>query len=112
MRFLDPFAALRFGAAPGDLNTITPDAIVAFLHKLKAGSRPRRYKALPSNLCCLFNFLFWSGETKRKLADSLQRVATSAAHLPRYLAGRDPATDRGVRSKLPSAATPPAPGRR
>jgi len=84
-RFLERFAAFRFGAELGDLKAITPDDIVAFLCKLKAGSKPRRYKALPSHLRSLFKFLFWSGKTKRNLADSLPRVATSADHLPRYL---------------------------
>jgi integrase/recombinase XerD len=84
-RFLERFVAFRFGDKLGDLNAITPDDIVAFLCKLKAGSKPRRYKALPSHLRGLFKFLFWSGKTSRNLADSLPRVATSADHLPRYL---------------------------
>jgi integrase/recombinase XerD len=84
-RFLERFVAFRFGAELGDLNAITPDDIVAFLCKLKAGSKPRRYKALPSHLRSLFKFLFWSGKTRRNLADILPRVATSADHLPRYL---------------------------
>ncbi len=84
-RFLERFVAFRFGDKLGDLNAITPDDIVAFLCKLKAGSKPRRYKALPSHLRSLFKFLFWSGKTRRNLADSLPRVATSADHLPRYL---------------------------
>jgi integrase/recombinase XerD len=84
-RFLERFMAFRFGDKLGDLNAITPDDIVAFLCKLKAGSKPRRYKALPSDLRSLFKFLFWSGKTKRNLADSLPRVATGADHLPRYL---------------------------
>jgi integrase/recombinase XerD len=84
-RFLERFLAFRFGDKLGDLNAITPDDIVAFLCKLKAGSKPRRYKALPSHLRSLFKFLFWSGKTRRNLADSLPRVATSGDHLPRYL---------------------------
>jgi site-specific recombinase XerD len=84
-RFLERFVAFRFGDKLGELNAITPDDIVAFLGKLKAGSKPRRYKALPSHLRGLFKFLFWSGKTRRNLADSLPRVATSADHLPRYL---------------------------
>jgi site-specific recombinase XerD len=84
-RFLERFVAFRFGDKLGDLNAITPDDIVAFLCKLKAGSKPRRYKALPSHLRSLFKFLFWSGKTRRNLADSLPRVATSANNLPRYL---------------------------
>lgn len=53
--------------------------------KLKAGAKARRCKALPSHLRSLFQFLFWSGRTKRDLARSLPRVATAIDHLPRYL---------------------------
>ena len=83
--YMERFLAFRFGEKLGDLNAITPDDIVAFLRKLKAGAKPRRCKALPSHLRSLFKFLFWSGKTRRDLADSLPRVATSADHLPRYL---------------------------
>jgi integrase/recombinase XerD len=79
------FLTFRFGAKLGDLNAITPDDIVAFLCKLKAGSAARRCSALPSHLRSLFQFLFWSGRTKRDLARSLPRVATASDHLPRYL---------------------------
>jgi integrase/recombinase XerD len=83
--YMERFLTFRFGDKLGDLNAITPDDIVAFLCKLKEGSKPRHYKALPSHLRSLFNFLFWSGKTKRDLAVSLPRVATAADHLPRYL---------------------------
>jgi integrase/recombinase XerD len=83
-RFMERFMAFRFGDKVGDLNAITPDDIVAFLCQLKAGSHPCRQKALPSHLRSLF-FLFWSGKTKRDLAQSLPRVATASDHLPRYL---------------------------
>jgi integrase/recombinase XerD len=69
-RFLERFMAFRFGESLGDLNAITPDDIVAFLCELKAGSKSRRYKALPSHLRSLFKFLFWSGKTRRNLSDS------------------------------------------
>ena len=52
-RDMERFLAFRFGDKLGDLNAITPDDIVAFLNKLKAGSLPRRYKALPSHLCAV-----------------------------------------------------------
>src|SRR5713101_5339777 len=84
-RFIERFMAFRFGDKLGDLNAITPDDIVAFLCRLKAGSHPRRQKALPSHIRSLFKFLFWSGKTKRDLAVSLPRVATASDHLPRYL---------------------------
>jgi site-specific recombinase XerD len=79
------FLTFRFGDKLGELKAITPDDIVAFLCKLKAGSRARRCKALPSHLRGLFKFLFWSGRTRRDLAQSLPRVATASDHLPRYL---------------------------
>ena len=85
LHYMERFLAFRFGDKLGDLKAITPDDIVAFLCKLKAGAKPRRYKALPSHLRSLFKFLFWSGKTKRNLADSLPRVATASDNLPRYL---------------------------
>ncbi len=84
--YMERFLAFRFGDKLGDLNAITPDDIVAFVGKLKAGSLPRRYKSLPSHLRNLFKFLFWSGKTKRNLANSLPRVAqTNPNNLPRHL---------------------------
>ena len=79
------FLTFRFGEKAGDLKAITPDDIVAFLCKLKAGSSARRCKALPSHLRTFFKFLFFSGKTKRDLAQSLPRVATAANNLPRHL---------------------------
>ncbi len=84
-RFMERFLAFRFGDKLGDLNAITPDDIVAFICQLKAGSHPRRQKTLPSHLRGLFKFLFWSGKTKRDLAQSLPHVATASDNLPRYL---------------------------
>ena len=82
--YMERFLFFRFGNKLGDLNAITPDDIVAFLRRHKAGSR--RYKALPSHLRGLFKFLFWSGKTRRNLANSLLRVAQPPANnLPRYL---------------------------
>lgn len=81
---LPRFLTFRFGDKLGDLNAITPDDIVAFLCKLKAGSTARRCKAAPSHLRSLFTFLFWSGKTRRNPAQSLPRIATGADHLPRH----------------------------
>ncbi len=84
--YMERFLAFRFGNKLRDLNAITPDDIVAFLGKLKAGSRPYRYKALPSHLRNLFKFLFWSGKTRSNLASSLPGVAqTNPDKLPRAI---------------------------
>lgn len=105
-RFLERFIAFRFGDRLGDLNAITPDDIVAFLCKLKSGSKPWRQKALPSHLRNLFKFLFWSGKTRRNLADSLPRVAISAGNLPRYLKAEE------IQRLIESVRTNDAIGRR
>jgi integrase/recombinase XerD len=100
------FLSFRFGDRLGDLNAITPDDIVAFLRKLKAGAKARRCKALPSHLRSLFKFLFWRGKTKRDLALSLPRVATAADHLPRYLKAEE------IEQLIESVRTDDAIGRR
>jgi integrase/recombinase XerD len=105
--YMERFLAFRFGDELGDLNAITPDDIVAFVGKLKAGSLPRRCKALPSHLRNLFKFLFWSGKTKRNLANSLPRVAqTNPSNLPRHL---DP---EEIRRLIEAVRTDDATGRR
>jgi integrase/recombinase XerD len=85
--YMRRFLAFRFGNKLGNLNTITPEDIVAFLGELKAGSHHTcRYRSVPSHLRNVFTFLFWSGKTKRDLAHSLPRVAPPKAdNLPRYL---------------------------
>ncbi len=105
-RFLERFLTFRFGDKLGDLNAITPDYIVAFICHLKAGSHPRRQKALPSHLRSLFKFLFWSGKTKRDLAQSLPHVATASDNLPRYLKLED------IQRLIESVRTGDAIGRR
>jgi site-specific recombinase XerD len=76
----------RFGEKLGDLNNITPADIVAFLRKIMAGKQPYRDKTPPSHLRNLFRFLFWSGKTKRDLANAIPRVARPPqSHLPRHL---------------------------
>lgn len=84
--YMRRFLAFRFGDKLGDLNAVTPGDIVAFLGKLKAGPHHYRYKAVPSHLRTFFKFLFWSGKTKRDLANSLPRVAQPKDdNLPHYL---------------------------
>lgn len=86
LRFFERFMVFRFGDTLGDLNAIVPDDIIAFLSQLKQGSRHYRDKTPPTNLRNLFKFLFWSGRTKRNLADSIPRMAHAAPNnLPRYL---------------------------
>jgi integrase/recombinase XerD len=90
LRFFERFMAFRFGDTPGDLNTIAPDDITAFLLQLKKGSRPYRDKTPPTHLRNLFKFLFWSGKTARNLADSIPRMAHAVPNnLPRYLSPGD-----------------------
>jgi len=106
-RYMERFLAFRFGDKLGDLNTMTPDDIVAFLCKLKAGSPPCRYKTLPSHLRSLFKFLFWSGKTRCNLANSLPRVAqTNPDNLPRYLSPEE------IRRLIEAIRTNDAIGRR
>jgi site-specific recombinase XerD len=84
------FITFRFGETLGNLNAITPDDVVNFFCQLKSGSRPFQGKSLPSHLRNLFKFLFWSGKTRRNLANGIPRVAQSQpANLPRYLKPED-----------------------
>ena len=86
VRFLERFMSFRFGETLGELYDITPDDIVAFLARLTAGLRPYRDKTPPTHLRTLFKFLFWSGKTRRNLANSVPRVAQPRpANLPRHL---------------------------
>lgn len=107
MRFLERFMTFRFGDTLGDLNAITPDDIIGFLCRLKAGSQPYRDKTPPTHLRNLFKFLFWSGKTKRNLANSVPRVAQpKPANLPRYLKPEE------VRRLIEAVRTDDALGRR
>jgi site-specific recombinase XerD len=86
LSFLNRFMRFRFGARLGKLDDITPDDIVAFLRKIMGGGKPYRNKTPPSHLRNLFRFLFWSGKTKRDLANAIPRVAhPPRSHLPRHL---------------------------
>jgi integrase/recombinase XerD len=86
LRFLDRFMTFRFGATLGNLDAIIPRDIVDFLRKIAGGGKPSRDKTAPSHLRNLFRFLFWSGKTKRDLANSIPRIAQPPqSHLPRHL---------------------------
>jgi integrase/recombinase XerD len=107
MRYLTRFMTFRFGETLGDLNAITTDDIVNFLCQLKARSRPSRDKTPPTHLRNLFKFLFWSGKTKRNLANGIPRVVQPRfTDLPRYLKPED------VQQLVESVRTNDATGRR
>lgn len=90
IRYMERFMTFRFGDSIGNLDAITPDDVVNFFYQLKSGSRPFQGKSLTSYLRNLFKFLFWSGKTRRNLANGIPRVAQSQpANLPRYLKPED-----------------------
>ena len=90
IHYMERFMTFRFGETIGNLNAITPDDIVNFFCQLKAGPRPFQGKSVPSHLRNLFKFLFWSGKTRRNLANGIPRVAQpQPANLPRYLKPED-----------------------
>ncbi len=70
-RFMDRFLTFRFPNLLGELNDISPKDIVAFLCKIRSGDKPYRDKTPPSHLRAMFRFLFWSGKTKRDLANAV-----------------------------------------
>ena len=88
--FLRRFMTFRFGAAPGDLNSIAPEDALTFLDmpstttcKSAAG-----YRATP--LRSLFRFLFATGRTRRNLVLCVPRVATPRSRaLSRHLPAED-----------------------
>jgi integrase/recombinase XerD len=86
LSFFARFMAFRFEGGLGDLDAIAPDDILSFLRQLTDRAQPYRGKTAPSHLRSLFKFLFWSGKTRRNLADSIPRIAQpQTANLPRYL---------------------------
>jgi integrase/recombinase XerD len=86
VRFLHRFMEFRFGNELGDINAITANDVTRFLHKIMDRKSPYGDRTPPTHLRNLFRFLFWSGKTKRDLANSLPRVARGrASHLPRSL---------------------------
>jgi integrase/recombinase XerD len=90
LRFMDRFMTFRFGGTFGNLDEITPRDVVDFLRKIIGGGKPYRDKTPPSHLRNLFRFLFWSGRTKRDLANAVPRVAQPPqSHLPRHLRPED-----------------------
>ena len=88
--FVRRFMTFRFGAVPGDLNSITPEDVQAYLDlpsKAKGGSAAG-YRASP--LRSLFRFLFATGRTRRNLVLSVPRLATPRSRgLSRHLPAED-----------------------
>ena len=72
---LKRFLTFRFGTAPGDLNALAHDDIVAFLNKPEAttGRTGLDYKA--RCLRSVFGFLFATGRIQHDLALSVPRIA-------------------------------------
>lgn len=89
MGYVERFMTFRFGETLGDFNAITSEDITSFIFKLKGGPKFYRQKALPSRLRNLFNFLFWSGRTKRDLSKSIPKVIHKRPDLPRHLKPKD-----------------------
>jgi site-specific recombinase XerD len=90
MLYFKRFMLFRFGETVGNLNSITTDDITTFICDQKAGLRPYLHKSLPSHLRTFFNFLFWSGKTKRDLTKGIPRVAQNRHNnLPRHLKPED-----------------------
>ena len=82
-RELRNFLRFQFGAAaPGDLNTITGEDIIAYLAKLdETGiARSTGYRAL--SLRSLFGFLYATGRIERNLALYVPRISASRATVP------------------------------
>jgi integrase/recombinase XerD len=106
-RYMKRFLAFRFGSKLGDLNAITPDDMIAFVRRIRTGSKACRHRAVPSHLRSLFKFLFWSGRTRRNLAENLPRVARpKAENLPRFLRPEE------IQRLLEAVRTDDATGRR
>ena len=88
--FLRRFTTFRFGAGPGDLNSITPEDVQAFLDlpsNAKGGSAAG-YRATP--LRSLLRFLFATGRTRRNLVLCVPRLPTPRSRgLSRHLPAED-----------------------
>jgi site-specific recombinase XerD len=90
MRFLERFMRFRFGDGGIDPEMIAPDDIATFLAQVKSDGRPYLDKTRSTHLRSLFRFLFWSGRTRRDLADCVPKVRLPAANpLPRSLSPED-----------------------
>ena len=86
LRFFDRFLSAKFGTGLGDLNSIKPDDITGFILRLREKQSAPRDKTGPSHLRNLFQFLFWSGKTKRDLSTAVPKARQpKPTGIPRYL---------------------------
>ncbi len=86
LQFFERFLTAKFGSGLGDLNTIKPDDITGFMLRLKEKGKAPRDKTVPSHLRNLFQFLFWSGKTRRNLSKSVPSARQPRpTGIPRYL---------------------------
>ena len=86
LRFFDRFLTAKFGDGLGNLNSIKPDDITAFILWLRKDQNAPRDKTGPSHLRNLFQFLFWSGKTERNLSAAVPKARQpKPTGIPRYL---------------------------
>ena len=88
--FLRRFMTFRFGAATGDLNSITPDDALTFLDlpSTTTCGPAAGYRVTP--LRSFFRFLFATGRTRRNLVFCVPQVATPRSRgLSRHLPAGD-----------------------
>jgi len=86
LRFYDRFLTPKFGSGLGDLNTISPDDITGLILRLRETQNAPRDKTGPSHLRNLFQFLFWSGRTKRNLSTAVPKARQpKPTGIPPYL---------------------------
>lgn len=86
-RITNQFLTFCFRDGLGDLSKITSNDSADFLHHLIThGTKPFLDKTPPSFLRSFFQFLFWSGKSKKNLTDSVPRVKRpQQTNLPRYV---------------------------
>lgn len=86
LRFYDRVLTAKFGSDLGDLNGIKPEDITGFTLRLREAQNAPRDKTGPSHLRNLFQFLFWSGRTKRNLSTAVPKARQpKPTGIPRYL---------------------------
>ncbi len=75
-KFLERFVVFLFGAQPGDLNSIGPENVRAFLALPSAVPRRRQdLNKRATNLRRMFRFMFATGLTRRDLVPCVPKIA-------------------------------------